>query len=323
MSAPEPPTVPYPADAAGAIPLAVFIDRPHLRDQVCEDALLAGYRVVESGPLDSFALRDRPVAAAVILIDVPMPSAAVLAALARQDLAAREQGGQLIVATSLAALEEVFDCLDQSQPQILVDPGAADLALALGRALALSGRSRVRDLATGDRQLLLRLVEQVSLIAARLERLEQERARDRPDRFEAPALVFRGADEPLVLNAARARRERLPDPRRVRRILRQRQQRATFLGADLFSDPAWDMLLDLTAARGEGKRVSVTSLCIAAGVPATTALRWIAQMTEAGLFVRVQDKTDRRRAIIDLSDKAAQGMAAYFAAIGTEGGLVV
>ena len=142
------------------------------------------------------------------------------------------------------------------------------MALALGRALALSGRDRLRDLATGDRQLLLRLVEQVSLIAARLERLEQDRERSRADRFEAPALAFRGAEEPLVLGTARSRRERLPEPRQVRRILRQRQQRATFLGADLFADPAWDMLLDLTAARGEGKRVSVTSLCIAAAVGA-------------------------------------------------------
>ncbi|WP_298197994.1 winged helix DNA-binding protein [Novosphingobium sp.] len=323
MSAPEPPSAAYQTDPASAVSLAVFIGRPHLRDQVCEDAVLAGYRVTEVGTPDSFAGQDRPSAAAVVLIDVPAPNAAVLAALARQDVAARERGSQLIVATSLDALEAVFDCLDQSQPQLLVDPGPADLALALGRALALSGRDRLRDLATGDRQLLLRLVEQVSLIAARLERLEQDRERGRADRFEAPALAFRGADEPLVLGTARSRRERLPDPRQVRRILRQRQQRATFLGADLFADPAWDMLLDLTAARGEGKRVSVTSLCIAAGVPATTALRWIAQMTEVGLFVRIQDQTDRRRAIIDLSDKAAAGMAAYFATIAKEGGLVV
>jgi len=36
------------------------------------------------------------------------------------------------------------------------------------------------------------------------------------------------------------------------------------------ADPAWDMLLDLTAARAESRAVSVSSLCIAAGVPTTT-----------------------------------------------------
>lgn len=77
------------------------------------------------------------------------------------------------------------------------------------------------------------------------------------------------------------------------------------------------MLLDLTAARAEHLRVSVTSLCIASGVPATTALRWIGQMVEAGLFERVEDKTDRRRAFIALTDRAADRMARYFAELGS------
>ena len=62
----------------------------------------------------------------------------------------------------------------------------------------------------------------------------------------------------------------------------------------------------------EHSRVSVTSLCIASGVPPTTALRWISQLTDAGLFRRVEDDTDRRRAFIQLSDKAADAMARYF-----------
>src|SRR3546814_5777917 len=70
-------------------------------------------------------------------------------------------------------------------------------------------------------------------------------------------------------------RPSLPDPRLVRRIIHQRQLRARFFDPALFGDPAWDMLLDLTAARAEHNRVSVTSLCIASGVPLTTALRWI------------------------------------------------
>ena len=78
------------------------------------------------------------------------------------------------------------------------------------------------------------------------------------------------------------------------------------------------MLLDLTAARAEHTRVSVTSLCIASGVPPTTALRWIGQMIEAGLLERVEDETDRRRAFIALTDKAADAMARYFAELGKD-----
>jgi DNA-binding MarR family transcriptional regulator len=115
----------------------------------------------------------------------------------------------------------------------------------------------------------------------------------------------------------------LPDPRLLRRILRQRQLRARFFDGDLFADPAWDILLDLTAARAEHKRVSVTSLCIASGVPPTTALRWIGQMTEAGLLERIEDDTDRRRAFIALTDRAADGMARYFAELGNGAGRLI
>jgi DNA-binding transcriptional ArsR family regulator len=107
-----------------------------------------------------------------------------------------------------------------------------------------------------------------------------------------------------------------PDPRLIRRILRQRQQRAHFFGGDLFADPAWEMLLDLAAARAEDKRVSVTSLCIASGVPPTTALRWITMLTEAGLVERTEDDVDRRRAFIALSPRGADVMARYFIEIG-------
>ena len=105
----------------------------------------------------------------------------------------------------------------------------------------------------------------------------------------------------------------LPDPQFVRRIIRQRQMRARFFDGDLFADPAWDMLLDLTAARAEHARVSVTSLCIASNVPPTTALRWISQMTKAGLLERIEDEVDRRRAFITLTNDAADTMARFFA----------
>ena len=97
--------------------------------------------------------------------------------------------------------------------------------------------------------------------------------------------------------------------------LRARRLRDRFFRGDLFADPAWDMLLDLTAARVEHTRVSVTSLCIASGVPPTTALRWIGQMTEAGLLERVEDETDRRRVFIRLSADAAERMEACLSAL--------
>ncbi|WP_240957081.1 winged helix DNA-binding protein [Pseudopontixanthobacter vadosimaris] len=137
-------------------------------------------------------------------------------------------------------------------------------------------------------------------------------------RFESPGSDYRSADGDGSDRLVRASKPPLPDPRLLRRIIRQRQLRARFFDGDLFADPAWDILLDLTAARVEHLRVSVTSLCIASGVPPTTALRWISQMVDAGLLERVEDETDRRRAFIALTDKAADSMARYFVELGKD-----
>ena len=74
-------------------------------------------------------------------------------------------------------------------------------------------------------------------------------------------------------------------------------------------------LLDLFAARLERQPVSVSSLCIAAAVPATTALRWIKTMTDAGLFLREADPRDGRRIFIALTESVCEAMARYFEAL--------
>jgi Winged helix DNA-binding domain len=100
------------------------------------------------------------------------------------------------------------------------------------------------------------------------------------------------------------------DAASIRAMLRARRQRDLYFPADLFADPAWDMLLDLMAARLEGRQVAISSLCIAAYVPATTALRWIKALTEQGLFERIPDPADGRRVHIALSDETAGALGA-------------
>jgi hypothetical protein len=97
----------------------------------------------------------------------------------------------------------------------------------------------------------------------------------------------------------------------LRRIIRLRRDRERFFPAEIFADPAWDMLLDLVAARMENRQVAVSSLCIAACVPTTTALRWIRSLSEAGVFERSTDPTDARRTWIYLSPSASEGMTAW------------
>ncbi len=105
------------------------------------------------------------------------------------------------------------------------------------------------------------------------------------------------------------------DPSRIRAHIKARRLRDRFFPADLFADPAWDMLLDLSAARMEGRRVSVSSLCIAAAVPTTTALRWIKTLVDRDLFVRDSDPDDARRAFIAMAPATANAMGACLEAV--------
>ena len=240
-----------------------------------------------------------------------------------------QAGAHLIVSTSIDALDDVFSALDQCDPQILVQPSRADRVVAVGRVLADLSSARVREMTEDDRLSLLHLSRQVEAIAHKLEGLSDQHGGKVASQAALRAHVSgsgegvgNGIDTigtAIDANSGDRRfnsaRPPLPDPRRVRQIIAGRQARAKFFEGELFADPAWDMLLDLTAAHAEHQRVSVTSLCIAAAVPATTALRWIKQLVESGVFVRVADSTDRRRAFIGLSEQSTEAMARYFAEV--------
>lgn len=315
------------ADAAG-LPLAVsiFADDDQVRLAMQEDVAAAGFHTRESGTMDQLLAGDARALGDLVLVDCPRPDVASMAALARLDSRVAHSGGKLIVSTSVDGLDDVFAACAESRAQILVDPNRAERVIALGRMLAEVPNLRLRELSETDRLALLRLTEQVGKIAERLDRLDRrgwgqaEAANDSAFRFESPvdAYCAPGMEQQLTSVPQRRTRAPLPSATLVRKIIAARKLRARFLDGDLFADPAWDMLLDLTAARVEHARVSVTSLCIASGVPPTTALRWIGQLTEAGLFERVEDEVDRRRAFIRLSDKAADAMARYFAELGQD-----
>jgi hypothetical protein len=308
-----------PRGGSARLSLAILSQRGEVVAELLEDALALGLRAEAGGAPADLLERTHLALCNLIYVDCPQVGAAELAALSELDLRAELSGAQLIVATRLECLDTIFACLDRSRPHLLVEPSRTERIVALGSVLMHSLGSKLREPSDENRLMLLQLTEQVSQIARQLEQLS-EKAQIEADEssafcFESPKRDFAPEDEPGQ-RLVRATRPPLPDPRLVRQIIRQRQLRARFFDGDLFGDPAWDMLLDLTAARAEHTRVSVTSLCIASGVPPTTALRWIAQMTEAGLLERIEDEIDKRRAFITLTDKAADAMARYFAELG-------
>lgn len=303
-------------DGAGCqLGVTVLADRAHVRGELRDDAEAAGFRILHSCSLAEYAQGELTALGDLVLIDCAEDSAEALALLSRLDMRAGKAGSALVVSTTMAALDAVFGCFSFSAPQILVDPSRSERVIAIGRVLAHVPNLRLRELGEEDRLMLLRLTEQVGRIAERLEKLPSgQRAGGGAFRLESPAPAWR-SDGP---GEGGSERPRLPHASIIRRAIKHRHARARFFDPDLFADPAWDILLDLAAARAERQRVSVTSLCIASGVPVTTALRWIGQMVEGGLLVRVADPHDRRRAYIALADTTADAMALYFAEIGVE-----
>jgi hypothetical protein len=161
--------------------------------------------------------------------------------------------------------------------------------------------ARLNDIGGDDVSLILQqLSQEVGRIAATLAQLSED---DAPAIAAVKPLADEAADGPGV------------DAATIRSMIRARRLRDQYFRGDLFADPAWDMLLDLMAARLEENRVAVSSLCIAAAVPATTALRWIKALTDRGLFVRSADPQDGRRVYIELSDDTARALAAYLRAV--------
>lgn len=92
---------------------------------------------------------------------------------------------------------------------------------------------------------------------------------------------------------------------------RSRRRRNELFDPKFFGEPAWDMLLDLFINRARGQTVATTSLCIASGVPPTTALRWIGVMEEKGLVHRFFCERDQRLHYVELTEEGANCIAAH------------
>jgi len=81
---------------------------------------------------------------------------------------------------------------------------------------------------------------------------------------------------------------------------------AIFGPPPLFDDCAWDMVLHLIKAENEGTSLSVSRLCAAISAPQTTAIRKLDNLVGAGFVIRRPDPHDRRRIIVNLTDRSRQ-----------------
>jgi hypothetical protein len=206
-----------------------------------------------------------------------------------------------VISTTRDLIDPVAALIDDPHIELLADANDAERVAALELALAAHRSATSAADVASDRnaERLRQLSDEVSRIASTLARLSTGPAGASPSVEPAPA----GEVPPVSAQT-------------VREVIRARRLRARYFPEDLFADPAWDMLLDLLQAEIAQLRVPVSSLCIAAAVPATTALRWLKAMVAQGLFVRRADPHDGRRVFVELAPRASQALRRYFGEVG-------
>ena len=271
-------------------------------------ARAAGGRIGASLPIaQSLARLDEQASVDAVVVDLVSDHGEMLDRLLdRLDAAAKAGRHASVVSIAPDLIDVVTARIDHQDVTLLCEPDEIERTAAIGMALA-QRRYRLHDMGSdGGTVRLQQLSEEVSRIARTLAALssgEQPRAEIRTVPLADRRQNYSAGPAPTGEVAM------------IRAMIRGRRLRDQFFDGALFADPAWDMMLDLMAARIEQRQVAVSSLCIAAAVPPTTGLRWIKTLTDSGLFVRIADPRDGRRVFIELSGAAAEGMAAYLAAI--------
>ena len=287
------------ADYAGPPPVLIAASSPEARARAVAGVEASGYRTAAVAIDEAIERLSIQAAASALWVEVDADGGGQLDRLLdRVDADAASGRLPAIVAAPAALIDPIAARIHDSSIELLVDPGPADRMAALALVTAARGSgARVRDVASeGSAVRLRQLSDEVSRIAATLARLSVGPGAPAANRNEP----VRTGEVPAVSLDT------------VRQVIRARRLRARYFDEELFADPAWDMLLDLLQAEIAQHRVPVSSLCIAAAVPATTALRWLKTLVQEGIFVRRADPHDGRRVFIELSREASEGMRRYF-----------
>lgn len=302
--------------------LLIFADpegRPSEREDVTAMAASLGLRLLDHVPISAASERlSHVVDVDGILVRCKGTEAGIDMLLARLDTMVSGQGIGLVVIVDFEGLDHVHAIVGAADAVILCDPAPQDVALALALTCGrFRDRERLHDIGREQADPRIdKMSDELIRLSRTIEALVQNRIPSQfvPSHADGNGFAFHSPERSFSAFPGGKEGRDAPgvDPGQVRAVLRSRRLRDHIFSSDLFADPAWDILLDLMAARLEGTKVSVSSLCIAAAVPPTTALRWIRQLTERGLLERHSDPHDGRRIFIALSEKGAEGVTRWF-----------
>jgi DNA-binding MarR family transcriptional regulator len=97
----------------------------------------------------------------------------------------------------------------------------------------------------------------------------------------------------------------------ARLIYDNRRTRSELFEEAMFGEPAWDMLLALYVAEGQGRQQTVSRITSWADAPQTTALRWLEYLERENLISREANPLDRRSVFLKMTDKGRATLEDY------------
>lgn len=240
---------------------------------------MLGYPSVSASSAEEALVHMHDEHISLIIVDYSMPDCDGLALV--QELSARaeedDRNLRFIMVTGHATVDVAVGAMRASIADFLQKPVSRDdLRRSILRVSGLNDTPTSRST----------LLNKISSLSSELQRLAQQ--------IDEPG---RGAGEETPVDADY-----------IRAQLRAELKRRQLIGGDIFGDPAWHMLLDLLLAKFEGRTVSVSSACIASGMPTTTALRLINRMVKIEVLCRIPDDKDGRRDFLLINPDIEQAL---------------
>jgi FixJ family two-component response regulator len=256
----------------------------------CEFMLqMLGYRPLCASTRDEAMRLIRSEEILTVITDYSMPGCNGLTLMEDLLALAALDGRSLrfILATGHASLEVAVAAIRAHVSDFLEKPIAHDQlskALLRARGITLEGQAKTT------------LVDHLGSLSQELQRISQ---------LIAPKDAAPGGRAGCLQPAKTA------EPMFIRRLLREESKRRQIGNGELFGDPCWSMLLDLMIAKLEGRKVAVSSACIASGAPTTTAMRLINRLVGESILVRSPDEKDGRRDFLTIDPAIEAPLIAY------------
>lgn len=130
---------------------------------------------------------------------------------------------------------------------------------------------------------------------------------------ETQEAVRRVAEQLHIPSVPRSGPEASSKYRLVCQAYEARRERAEIFDADLFADPAWDILLAMYREHLAHRPMTLSDALTAADVPHTTAMRWLAVLTNRGMVARGSSSD-----VMELTAEALEKLEAYMERLRTK-----